>query len=118
MPGTTQSAQPRVIVIPRQLEGFFYERLTAQFAERDDVRVVVDRRVGERRRPRWVSGAGPFTRAPRPPRPPRREPGVVAAGHAVLGVLSARTVREGRRTPAPSRTVRSALRSSRSPGSR
>ncbi len=61
MPGTTQSVEPRVIVIPRQLEGFFYERLTAQFAERSDVRVVVDRRVGERRRPRWVSGSGPFS---------------------------------------------------------
>jgi hypothetical protein len=61
MPGTTQSAEPRVIVIPRQLEGFFYARLTAEFADRDDVRVVVDRRVGERRRPRWGSGAGPFT---------------------------------------------------------
>ena len=61
MPGTTQSAPPRVIVIPRQLEGFFYERLKAHFAERDDVRVVVDQRVGERRRPRWVSGSGPFT---------------------------------------------------------
>jgi hypothetical protein len=61
MPGTTQSAEPRVIVIPRQLEGFFYERLTTRFAGRDDVRVVVDRRTGERRRPRWVSGAGPFT---------------------------------------------------------
>jgi hypothetical protein len=61
MPGTTQSAPPRVIVIPRQLEGFFYERLKNQFAGRADVRVVVDRRVGERRRPRWVSGAGPFS---------------------------------------------------------
>ena len=60
MPGTTQSAPPRVIVIPRQLEEFFYQRLSAQFAGRDDVRVVVDRRTGERRRPRWVSGAGPF----------------------------------------------------------
>jgi hypothetical protein len=60
MPVTT-SAPPRVIVIPRQLEGFFYERLTSEFAGRDDVRVVVDRRVGERRRPRYVSGAGPFT---------------------------------------------------------
>jgi hypothetical protein len=60
MPMTT-SAPPRVIVIPRQLEGFFYERLLSEFAGRDDVRVVVDRRVGERRRPRWVSGAGPFT---------------------------------------------------------
>jgi hypothetical protein len=60
MPVTT-SAPPRVIVIPRQLEGFFYDRLSAQFAGRDDVRVVVDRRSGERRRPRYVSGAGPFT---------------------------------------------------------
>ena len=61
MPGSTQSAPPRLIVIPRQLEGFFYERLTRQFAGRDDVRVVVDRRSGERRRPRWVSGPGPFS---------------------------------------------------------
>jgi hypothetical protein len=61
MPGTTQSAEPRVIVIPRQLEGFFYDRLTAEFAGRDDVRVVVDRRVGERRLPRWGSGTGPLT---------------------------------------------------------
>jgi hypothetical protein len=61
MPGTTQSAPSRMIVIPRQLEGFFYERLSAQFEGRGDVRVVVERRVGERRRPRWVSGAGPFT---------------------------------------------------------
>lgn len=61
MPGTTQSAPPRLIVIPRQLEDFFYERLAEEFAGRDDVRVVVDRRVGERRRPRWGSGAGPFT---------------------------------------------------------
>lgn len=50
MPGTTQSAPPRVIVIPRQLEEFFYERLSAEFADRDDVVLVVDRRVGERRR--------------------------------------------------------------------
>lgn len=55
------STEPRIIVIPRQLEGFFYEKLSTEFAGRDDVRVVIDRRVGERRRPRWVSGAGPFT---------------------------------------------------------
>jgi hypothetical protein len=61
MPGSTQSAQPRLIVIPRQLEDFFYERLTRQFADRDDVKVVVNRRAGERRRPRWVSGSGPFS---------------------------------------------------------
>ena len=61
MPGTTQSVEPRVIVIPRQLEGFFYERLSSTFAERTDVHVVVDRRTGERHRPRWVSGSGPFT---------------------------------------------------------
>ena len=61
MPGSTQSVQPRLIMIPRQLEGFFYERLTQQFAGRHDVRVVVDRRAGERRRPRWVIGPGPFS---------------------------------------------------------
>jgi hypothetical protein len=61
MPVTTQNASRRVIVIPRQLEEFFYDRLSATFAARDDVRVVVDRRSGERRRPRWVSGSGPFT---------------------------------------------------------
>jgi len=61
MPGSTQSVQPRLIMIPRQLEGFFYERLTQQFDGRDDVRVVVDRRAGERRRPRWVIGPGPFS---------------------------------------------------------
>lgn len=55
------SVEPRIIVIPRQLEGFFYEKLSTEFAGRDDVRVVVERRVGERRRPRWISGAGPFT---------------------------------------------------------
>ncbi len=61
MPGSMQSVQPRLIVIPRELEGFFYERLTQQFAGRDDLRVVVERRAGERRRPRWVSGPGPFS---------------------------------------------------------
>ena len=61
MPGSTQSVQPRLIVIPRQLEGFFYARLTQQFAGREDVRVVVDRRGGERRHPRWVTGPGPFS---------------------------------------------------------
>jgi hypothetical protein len=61
MPRSTLSVQPRLIVIPRQLEGFFYERLTRQFAGRDDVRVVVERRAGGRRHPRWVAGPGPFS---------------------------------------------------------
>lgn len=61
MPGTTPSVGKRVIVIPRPLEGYFYERLRARFADRDDVEVIVDRRVGERRRERWVSGPGPLT---------------------------------------------------------
>ena len=60
MPAQVQSAQ-KVIVIPRQLEGFFLERLSRVYEGREDVRVVVDRRVGERRRPRWVSGSGPFS---------------------------------------------------------
>ena len=61
MPESTQSVQLRLIMIPRQLEGFFYERLTQQFDGRDDVRIVVDRRAGDRRRPRWVSGPGPLS---------------------------------------------------------
>lgn len=51
----------RVIVIPRQLEEYFHERLTQHFTGRPDVKVVVDRRVGDRRRDdRWVSGPGPL----------------------------------------------------------
>ncbi len=60
MPAQAQSAQ-KVIVIPQQLEDFFLERLSRVYAGREDVRVVVDRRAGERRRPRWVSGSGPFS---------------------------------------------------------
>ena len=60
MSTTTQSVQTRVLVIPCQLEEFFYERLTRRFAERDDVRVIVDRRAGQRRRQRWISGHGPL----------------------------------------------------------
>ncbi|MEI6726794.1 MAG: hypothetical protein WCN81_11305, partial [Actinomycetes bacterium] len=60
MPAQAQSVQ-KVIVIPQQLEDYFLERLSRVYAGREDVRVVVDRRVGERRRPRWVSGSGPFS---------------------------------------------------------
>jgi len=60
MSETTQSIQTRVLVIPRQLEEYFYERLTQRFEERDDVRVIVDRRAGQRRQQRWVSGPGPL----------------------------------------------------------
>jgi hypothetical protein len=58
---TTESVRPRVIVIPRALESHFLERLSMRYAGRDDVVIVVDRRVGERRHPRWVTGPGPFT---------------------------------------------------------
>ena len=61
MLGSMQCAEQKLIVIPRQLEGFFYGRLTLQFSDREDVRVVVDRRAGERRDPRWVTGPGPFS---------------------------------------------------------
>ncbi|HET6495125.1 MAG TPA: hypothetical protein VFH61_07155 [Thermoleophilia bacterium] len=47
-------------MIPRELEEFFHERLTRRFVERDDVRVIVDRRAGQRRRQRWVGGPGPL----------------------------------------------------------
>jgi hypothetical protein len=60
MAESSRDMKTRVIVIPRQLEGFFCERLTHRFAERDDVRVVVDRRAGQRRQERWVCGPGPL----------------------------------------------------------
>ena len=60
MHAQTQSAQ-KEIVIPQQLEDYFLERLSRVYDGREDVRVVVDRRAGERRRPRWVSGSGPFS---------------------------------------------------------
>ncbi len=56
----TQAAQARVIVIPRRLEGFFYGRLTQYYSGRSDVRVIIDRRDGDRRQDRWLSGPGPF----------------------------------------------------------
>ena len=46
---TTNMLPSRVVVIPRPLEGFFYERLAQHFAQDEGVRVVVDRRKGERR---------------------------------------------------------------------
>jgi hypothetical protein len=39
----------KVIVIPRGLEDFFYERLCRRYAGRSDVTILVDRRWGERR---------------------------------------------------------------------
>lgn len=49
MAGETQGREPRPIVIPRPLEGFFYERLMRRFAERGDLCVIVDRRTSDRR---------------------------------------------------------------------
>lgn len=60
MSETTQDTQTRVIVIPRRLEGFFYGRLTQYYSGRSNVRVIIDRRGGDRRRDRWISGPGPF----------------------------------------------------------
>jgi hypothetical protein len=61
MPIAAAGKQTRVIVIPRPLEGFFYERLTSLYADRADVQIVVDRRVSERRAERWTPGPGPLT---------------------------------------------------------
>lgn len=61
MPGTTQTDRCKVIVIPRPLEDYFYGRLSERYAGRSDVKVVVDRRLGERRRRRWAAGPGPLT---------------------------------------------------------
>ncbi len=57
-----EASQPKVIVVPRPLEGFFFERLSRHYADRSDIKVVVDRRVGERRRvDRYVAGPGPLS---------------------------------------------------------
>ena len=39
----------KVIIIPRGLEDFFYDRLCRRYAGRSDVTILVDRRWGERR---------------------------------------------------------------------
>jgi len=39
----------KIIVVPKALEEFFAHRLQERYAGRDDVRVIVDRRHGERR---------------------------------------------------------------------
>ena len=61
MATTLERTVPKVIVVPRPLEGYFYERLLRQFGRREDVRIVVDRRAGDRRRPHWATGPGPLT---------------------------------------------------------
>jgi hypothetical protein len=68
-----QATRQKTIVVPRPLEGFFIERLQEHYAGRDDVRVVVDRRVGERRRrDRYVCGPSPLSDRRRE-RPDRRD---------------------------------------------
>lgn len=62
MTQAAEATRPKIIVVPRQLEGFFLTRLEERYAGRDDVRVVVDRRVGERRRAdRYVCGPSPLS---------------------------------------------------------
>jgi hypothetical protein len=58
MSASTQGARHKVLVIPRQLEGFFYERLSERYSERGDVKVIVERRAAERRRGRWDDDPG------------------------------------------------------------
>jgi len=43
------TTEVKTIVVPKALEDFFAHRLAARYADRDDVRVIVDRRQGERR---------------------------------------------------------------------
>ncbi len=51
----------RVIVIPRELEGFFYERLSERYQGNPNVRVIVDRRKNDRRsRAAYQLGPGPL----------------------------------------------------------
>jgi hypothetical protein len=62
MTQAAEATRQKIIVVPRPLEGFFLERLQERYGERDDVRVLVDRRVGERRhRNRYVCGPSPLS---------------------------------------------------------
>lgn len=61
MPAASANATPKIIVVPRPLESFFYERLQRVYEGRDDVRVVVDRRAGERRRRRYIAAPQPLS---------------------------------------------------------
>lgn len=62
MAHAAEATPHKTIVVPRPLEEYFYDRLQQHYAGRDDVVVVVDRRVGERRRrDRYVSGPGPLS---------------------------------------------------------
>jgi|PlaIllAssembly_1097288.scaffolds.fasta_scaffold2685819_1 hypothetical protein len=62
MTQAAEATRQKIIVVPRPLEGFFLERLRQRYAECEDVRVVVDRRVGERRhRDRYVCGPSPLS---------------------------------------------------------
>ncbi len=47
--GEAVASRQKVIVIPRGLEEFFYDRLRRRYGGRSDVLIVVDRRWGERR---------------------------------------------------------------------
>jgi hypothetical protein len=49
MGGSATAREKKVIIIPRGLEDFFYDRLCRRYAGRSDVTILVDRRWGERR---------------------------------------------------------------------
>ena len=48
--------QAKTVIVPRGLEGFFGERLERRYEGHENVRVIIDRRHRERRRP---DGAAP-----------------------------------------------------------
>jgi hypothetical protein len=43
--------QTKTVIVPRGLEGFFGERLERRYEGHENVRVIIDRRHRERRRP-------------------------------------------------------------------
>jgi len=47
---TTQTGAARTIVVPRSLAHYFHERLVRLYADKPSIEVVIDRRIGERRR--------------------------------------------------------------------
>jgi hypothetical protein len=49
MASVAESNNTKIIVVPRALEGFFLQRLRELYSSRPEVKIVVDKRVGDRR---------------------------------------------------------------------
>lgn len=61
MASVAESNNTKIIVVPRALEGFFLQRLRDLYSGRPEVKIVVDKRVGDRRADHYVCAPGPLS---------------------------------------------------------